>query len=60
MTEPAPVEQDRVELVAEAPKPEPVAPAVPDYANLDPSKYGIEDVFFGYDQYDLATCRWAC
>lgn len=54
VTEPAPVEQTPVEIVKPIPAPEPVVPAAPDYANLDPSKYGIEDVFFGYDQYDLA------
>ncbi len=52
VTAPAPVEQV-AEPIAEAPKPEPVEPAGPDYANLDPSQYGIEDVFFSYDQYDL-------
>ena len=53
VTEPAPVEQAPVEVVKPAPIPEPVKPATPDYANLDPAKYGIEDVFFGYDKYDL-------
>jgi peptidoglycan-associated lipoprotein len=54
VTEPAPVVQAPVEVVKPAPKPEPVTPPAPDYVNLDPSKYGIEDVFFSYDQYDLA------
>lgn len=53
VTETAPVEQAPVEVVKPAPKPEPEAPKGPDYANLDPSKYGIEDVFFTYDKYDL-------
>ncbi|MBK8166078.1 MAG: OmpA family protein [bacterium] len=52
VTETAPVEQP-VEVVKPAPKPEPVVPKGPDYANLDPSQYGIEDVFYGYDKYDL-------
>jgi peptidoglycan-associated lipoprotein len=53
VTEPT-VEQAPVEVVKPAPTPEVVVPATPDYANLDPAKYGIEDVFFSYDQYDLA------
>jgi peptidoglycan-associated lipoprotein len=53
VTEPAPVAQAPVEVIKEAPKPEPVKPTTPDYANLDPAKYGIEDVFFSYDKYDL-------
>jgi peptidoglycan-associated lipoprotein len=53
VTETAPVEQAPVERIAEAPKPEPVAPKGPDYDSLEPSKYGIEDVFFGYDKYEL-------
>lgn len=52
VTETAPVEQP-VEVVKPAPIPEPEAPKGPDYANLDPSQYGIEDVFYGYDKYDL-------
>jgi peptidoglycan-associated lipoprotein len=52
VTETAPVEQP-VEVVKPAPIPEPEAPTGPDYANLDPSQYGIEDVFYGYDKYDL-------
>ena len=50
---PAPVSEP-VEPVKPAPIPEKPAPTTPDYANLDPSKYGIEDVFFTYDQYDLS------
>lgn len=26
---------------------------VPDYSAMDPSEYGVEDVFFDFDQYDL-------
>ena len=40
--------------------PEPVAPEVPietrpalDYTTMHPSEYGIEDVFFAFDRYDL-------
>lgn len=40
--------------------PEPVAPEVPvetrpalDYTTMVPSEYGIEDVFFAFDRYDL-------
>ena len=25
----------------------------PDYASMDPAEYGVEDVFFAFDQYDL-------
>ena len=25
----------------------------PDYANMDPSEFGVEDIFFAYDQYEL-------
>jgi peptidoglycan-associated lipoprotein len=52
VTETAPVEKP-AEVVKPAPIPEPEAPKGPDYANLDPSAYGINDVFFGYDKYDL-------
>jgi len=33
----------------------PVAPApvTPDYGNMDPSEYGVEDIFFAFDQYEL-------
>jgi len=40
--------------------PDPVAPEVPqeveeapDYAAMEPAEYGIEDIFFAFDQYDL-------
>jgi peptidoglycan-associated lipoprotein len=26
---------------------------VPDYSAMDPAEYGVEDVYFAYDQYDL-------
>lgn len=52
VTEPAPVEQP-VEVVKPAPTPEAPKPTTPDYPNLDPSQYGVNDVFFGYDKYDL-------
>ena len=54
VTETAPPVQEPVEPVKPAPKPEQPKPTAPDYANLDPAKYGIEDVFFSYDQYDLS------
>ena len=28
-------------------------PVVPDYASMDPSEYGVTDVFFGFDEYEL-------
>lgn len=59
VTEAAPVEQAPVERIAPAPKPEPVQPKGPDYENLEPSKYGIEDVFFGYDKYELDDAQMA-
>lgn len=34
------------------PEPEPVVTA-PDYAAMDPAEYGVEDVFFAFDQYEL-------
>ena len=49
----APVAPAPVEPVKPAPRPEPEQPKGPDYANLEPSQYGIEDVFFAYDQYGL-------
>ena len=59
VTETTPVEQAPVEPIKPAPKPEPEAPKGPDYANLDPAKYGIEDIFFGYDQYELNDASMA-
>jgi peptidoglycan-associated lipoprotein len=40
------------------PIPQPVAPEAPaepvlDYTAMQPAEYGIEDVFFGFDRYDL-------
>jgi len=42
--------------------PEPVVPeaertetiAAPDYAAMEPAEYGVEDVFFAFDEYDLS------
>jgi len=51
----APPAQTRV--AAEEPAPPPAQPAPSpsvDYANLDPSEYGIEDVFFPYDVHVLS------
>ena len=36
-----------------AEEPEVVVDEGPDYPNLDPSDYGVEDVYFAFDQYDL-------
>jgi len=46
-----PVEQTPPPVV-----PEETAPEVtqPDYAAMDPSEYGVSDVFFGFDEYDLS------
>jgi peptidoglycan-associated lipoprotein len=35
------------------PDPEPVEDPGPDYSSLSPSEYGVEDVFFAFDKYDL-------
>lgn len=52
--------QDQVEQV-----PEPITPEdpmdgqgldqrdVPDYGSMEPAEYGVEDVYFAFDQYDL-------
>ncbi|HOX26492.1 MAG TPA: peptidoglycan-associated lipoprotein Pal [Candidatus Krumholzibacteria bacterium] len=44
-----------VETVPEPVTPEAPAQPVParDYAAMDPAEYGVEDVFFAYDKYDL-------
>ena len=45
-----------IEEVPPAPKPEPKPEPVvvtPDYGNMDPSEFGVEDVFFDFDQYEL-------
>ena len=47
-----------VETVPEQPVAEqPVTPEVtaPDYAAMDPADYGIGDVFFAFDEYELST-----
>jgi peptidoglycan-associated lipoprotein len=47
---------EATEEVPEAVVPEEVEPEVdegPDYATLDPADYGVGDVFFAFDQYDL-------
>jgi peptidoglycan-associated lipoprotein len=46
---------DTTETIPEPVKPEEqaVVPAGPDYVNLDPADYGVGDVFFDFDQYDL-------
>jgi len=36
-----------------AEEPEVVVDEGPDYATLDPSEYGVQDVYFAFDQYDL-------
>ncbi len=46
-TEPVPDEPVAEETVAEEPAPI-------DYTSMDPQEYGIEDVFFAFDQYDLS------
>jgi len=44
-----------VEEIPNEPVAEPEVPAEPaiDYANLEPADFGIEDVYFALDQYDL-------
>ena len=53
-----PAEAVDTETVPEAEVPE-VEPeqgtALPDYAALEPSEFGVEDVFFAFDQYDLSS-----
>jgi peptidoglycan-associated lipoprotein len=47
---------ETTEEVPEAVVPEEVETVVdegPDYLNLDPADYGVGDVFFAFDQYDL-------
>jgi peptidoglycan-associated lipoprotein len=53
-----PAEVDMGAEVPETPEPEPApetyaAPA-PDYGAMDPAEYGIEDVFFAFDEYSLS------
>jgi len=59
-TDPEAVVEDVVETVPEGVTPEEPADGVginqedvTDYAAMEPAEYGVEDVFFGYDQYDL-------
>lgn len=47
---------DETETLPTETVPEVVEPEVetgPDYLNLDPADYGVEDVYFAFDQYDL-------
>ncbi len=46
----------QVEDLPPPPVPEdttPDVPATPDYATMDPAEYGVADVFFAFDQYEL-------
>ncbi len=55
--EPAPVQ-----VIPESAPPAPAEPApaaAVDYANLDPSAYGIEDVYFPYDAFTLSEAAMA-
>lgn len=57
-TMPEPTETVPVEPVAEEPAPTEVVPSGPtaeDYARMAPQEYGIEDVFFAFDQYTLSS-----
>lgn len=55
ITEAMPPEAPRTEIVSETPAPPPAQPTSRlDYADLDPSEYGIEDIFFPYDVYALS------
>lgn len=51
-----PGDSSEVEVVPPPPTPEPQPepqPTGPDYASMDPSEFGVEDVFFAFDQYEL-------
>jgi peptidoglycan-associated lipoprotein len=48
-----PVVVEKEEIIEEPVVPEEPKEVVIDYANLEPSDFGIEDVFFALDQYDL-------
>ena len=53
-----PMETIPEEPVAEEPAPIAVVPAGPtaeDYARMAPQEYGIEDLFFAFDEYTLST-----
>jgi len=56
-TEPQiPAADQQVQDVPPPPTPEPEPEPVetkPDYSSMDPSEFGVEDVFFAFDQYDL-------
>jgi len=51
------VEPAPTETVPIQPAPEPEVPEVkaPNYAEMDPADYGIGDVFFAFDEYELST-----
>ncbi len=49
---------EETEVIPEPPVAEEIETVVdegPDYFNLDPADYGVGDVFFAFDQYDLDT-----
>lgn len=51
-----PADQTPVQQIPEEVVPEVIdadQTALPDYGTLDPIEYGIEDIFFAFDQYDL-------
>jgi len=54
--DPTPVATEPVQddPVAEETDTVPDEPAPIDYASMEPQEYGIEDVFFAFDQYDLS------
>ncbi len=45
-------EQDDT-IVQEPVEPEQPVETRPDYASMSPSEYGVEDIFFAFDEYDL-------
>lgn len=53
-TEPTVPADSQVEDVPAPPTPEPEpVDTTPDYASMEPSEFGVEDVFFAFDQYEL-------
>lgn len=60
-TEATPPGTTQSQVVSEAPSTsnQPAPASSVDYANLDPSEYGIEDVFFPYDAYVLSDAAMA-
>jgi peptidoglycan-associated lipoprotein len=60
-TEAAPPGTTQTQIVPETPSAsnQPVPASGVDYANLDPSEYGMEDVFFPYDAYALSDAAMA-